>query len=916
MALIEYKKKRTLKNTPEPTGGKSGAQGLRFVVQKHDASHLHYDFRLEMDGVLKSWAVPKGPSMDPSVKRLAMMVEDHPYDYRTFEGIIPEGNYGAGRVIVWDEGTYTVAKEPFKSKKEEDKELQQQLKSGKIKFTLSGTKLVGEFVLIKAPGRGDKAWLLMKLKDEHATKKDILKDEKSAISGKTLDEIADSKKAGNKTRGAVKTSSLKSSQKSKAETSSRPAMKKPQAKSSEDKASMDKALKHAPIVKFMTQASPMLATLVDKPFDHEGWLYEIKWDGYRALSFMQKGSVELKSRNDKSFNEKFYPIYDALKKWKVNAIVDGEVVVLDKHGVSNFGALQNWRSEADGELMYYVFDILWLDGKDLRKMPLTKRKEILESIMPAIDNIRLSETFDVKGTEFFNTAKHMGLEGIMAKKADSLYSIGERTSDWLKIKANKRQEVVIGGYTNNVDSSKAFSALLVGVYNDDKLIYTGKIGTGFSDKQQKEMLKQFKPFETETVPFSTLPDYNKPSRFNPRPSKASVTWLKPQLICEVSFTEMTADGIMRHPSFEGLRVDKQAKEVTREQAVSAKAIVDEMETEEKETKNNTINNKTKSLPEKTTKNIVTPPPESRRKTFLNPTDETQVRDITGHSIKFTNLSKIYWPDEKITKRDMLNYYYQIAPYILPYLQDRPQSLNRFPNGIEGKSFYQKDVTGKVPDWVERYLYHSDGEESIDKHFMVPKSEADILLMASMGCIELNPWSSRISSPDNPDWCIIDLDPDKNSFDQVIEAARVTKDILDGIKIPSYCKTSGSTGLHIYIPLGAKYTYEESKEFARVIVTYVQREIPKFSSIERATANRKGKIYLDFLQNRPQATLAAPYSLRPKPGATVSMPLHWDEVKKGLKMKDFTIANAVDRVRDVGDLFKPVLGEGISLEKFI
>lgn len=903
MGLVEYKKKRSLKNTPEPAGGKSDAHMHRFVVQKHAASHLHYDFRLEMGGVLKSWAVPKGPSMDPSVKRLAMMVEDHPYDYRTFEGIIPEGNYGAGTVIVWDEGVYHSGNGEFTSKKEEDKNLLQQVASGKIKFTIDGSKLKGEFVLIKAPGREKNAWLLMKLKDKHATKKDILKDNTSAISGKTMEEIQNGDQKDSSK--AEKKSQMRSPRKNKK--TRRPALKKSIISLPEDDL-IRQSLKDAPPMKFINHVDPMLATLVDKPFDHDGWLYEIKWDGYRAVSFMQNQHVELRSRNDKSFNEKFYPIYDSLKKWKVNAIVDGEIVVLNEHGISNFGALQNWRSEADGDLMYYVFDILWLDGKDLRKLQLLKRRAILKSILPPISTIRLSEAFEVTGTEFFSTAKQMGLEGIMAKRADSQYATGERTSDWIKIKANKRQEVVIGGYTRNVGSSKAFSALLVGVYDRGKLCYTGKIGTGFTDKQQKEMLQQFKPLRTKSIPFSTLPDYNKPSRFNPRPAKATVTWLTPELVCEVSFTEITSDRIMRHPSFDGMRVDKKAKDVGRERAVPAKKVVDDK----------TIQTATpdKKVTKGKHKSIVLPVAQTGRKTFLNPTDETQVRRIDGHDIKFTNLSKVYWPDEKITKRAMLNYYYQIAPYILPYLKNRPQSLNRFPNGITGKNFYQKDVTGKVPDWVNKYLYHAGDEQDVDKHFMVPQSEADVLLMASMGCIELNTWSSTIDTPDNPDWCVIDLDPDKNSFNQVIDAARATKDILDSVKIPSYCKTSGSTGLHIYIPLGAKYSYEQSKEFARVIVTHVQKEIPNFSSIERTVANRKGKLYLDFLQNRPQATLAAPYSLRPKPGATVSMPLHWDEVKKGLKMRDFTIFNAIDRVKEVGDLFKPVLGKGVSLEKII
>ncbi|HEY8937441.1 MAG TPA: non-homologous end-joining DNA ligase, partial [Cyclobacteriaceae bacterium] len=364
--------------------------------------------------------------------------------------------------------------------------------------------------------------------------------------------------------------------------------------------------------------------------------------------------------------------------------------------------------------------------------------------------------------------------------------------------------------------------------------------------------------------------------------------LKPDLVCEVSYTEITSDGVMRHPSFEGMRIDKDASSVVQEKEVKTKDVVKDMKTIK-------ANNNDGVL--------------------LSTTDETLVRDVKGHKIKFTNLNKIYWPELNISKRDMINYYYQVAPYILPYLKDRPQSLNRFPDGIHGKHFYQKDVTDKVPHWTEQYLYHSS-DDATDKHFMVVTNEADIVLMASMGCIELHPWSSRTSSPDNPDWCLIDLDPDKNSFDQVIEAAQVTKKVLDEISVPSFCKTSGSTGLHIYIPLGANYSYEQSKEFARVIVTLVQKEIPKYTTLERTKSNRHGKMYLDFLQNRPQATLAAPYSLRPTKKATVSMPLEWDEVKKGMRPEQFTIANALERIKNTGDIFKPVLGKGINIEKIV
>jgi len=890
MSLEQYKQKRTAAKTPEPFGGKPSGKELRFVIQKHAASHLHYDFRLEMDGVLKSWAIPKGPSTDPQVKRLAMMVEDHPYNYRNFEGIIPKGQYGGGTVIVWDEGTYEPVDDQDTDLKERQKELLHQLHSGRLKFVLHGRKLKGSFALVKAQGRGDNGWLLMKLEDRYASDTDVLLKDKSVVSRKTIEQVAKTSTRIYGEPDATREDAATTGTKAKRGTAPVKTAKKKTIGPGPGQETPP-----GPAQPFYTRLEPMLATLVDKAFDEEGWIYEIKWDGYRAVTFKNEDILEIRSRNDKSFNDKYYPIYQALKSWKVNAIVDGEIVVLNKEGTANFGALQNWRSEADGSLVYYVFDLLWYEGRDLTGLPLTERYRILQSIMPDTDDIRLSTHFETSGIEFLEAAKKMGIEGIMAKRKESLYYAGLRTRDWLKIKANKRQEVVIGGYTINEGTHKPFSALLAGVYEGKRLVYTGKIGTGFNIRQQQEMMAAFKPLITGKIPFDTTPDVNKPSRFRPDPPRAKVYWLKPELICEVSFAELTVDGIMRHPSFEGMRADKKPKSVIMEQATPVGSAL----------KENT----------KQVRTLLKPAGKATRKTLLNPTDETQVRKVKGHELKFTNLSKVYWPDVQVTKRDMINYYYQVAPFILPYLKDRPQSLNRHPNGIKGKSFYQKDVTGKVPDWMDTYLYHS-GVEDVDKHFLVCSDEASLLYMAGLGCIELNPWSSTTEKPDHPDWCIIDLDPDKNSFEQVIEAAQITRQVLEQMKVPCYCKTSGSTGLHVYIPLGAKYTYEQSKEFARIIVTLVHREIPKYTTLERTVSKRKGKMYLDFLQNRPQATIAAPYSLRPKPGATVSMPLHWDEVKEGLQMKDFTIFNAMDRLRETGDLFKPVLGKGIDLNKII
>lgn len=885
MGLEKYNEKRDFNKTAEPKSGKSSDKNkLLFVIQKHDASRLHYDFRLEMEGVLKSWAVPKGPSTDPKTKRLAMMVEDHPFDYRTFEGIIPKGEYGGGTVIVWDQGTYEPI-EKIKGKKAQEKHLLEQLKSGSLKIKLHGEKLEGEFALVKTHGMAENSWLLIKHKDEFASTKDITKQEKSVISNQTIAQVeknSDEVWHSNKTDDArVKA--------------------KPEQGGTSEKALVKKGSKS----KIPTGMKPMLATLVDEPFDDPDWQYEVKWDGYRALAFLNKGEVELLSRNNKSFNEKFYPIYDLLKTYEMNAVFDGEILVLNDKGISNFGDLQNWRSEADGELVFYVFDIIWYDGKDLKELPLHQRQEILAKVLPDNDDrIRLSKVFDASGIDFYRAAERMGLEGIIAKKKDSTYSANFRSKEWLKIKVHKRQEVIIAGYTKNEDTSKQFSSLLLGVYVDNALQYVGKVGTGFSVKVQKEMMEQFEPLVIKESPFDEIPDVNKPSRFRPNPPKAKATWLKPELVCEVAFTEVTSDGVFRHPSFQGMRIDKKAKEVVREVAAPTEDLVDKVEevVAEAETES------------KTHDAAIVPPKGKTKKTLLNPKEETQVRKVNGQELKFTHLSKLYWPEDKISKREMFNYYYQIAEYILPYLKDRPMSLNRYPGGIHAKSFYQKNVKDTAPDWAQTFPYKtSDGEE---KEYLVGKDEATLLWMATLGCIEMNPWFSRTSSPDSPDYCVVDLDPDKQTFDQVVEAANAVKEVLDAIDVPSYCKTSGSTGIHIYIPLAAKYDYDQSQLFAKIIVNIVNKQIPDFTSLERMIANRKGKMYLDFLQNRPGATIAGPYSLRPKPGATVSTPLHWDEVKKGLKMEDFNIRNAVERVRSEGDLFKGVLGKGIDLEKTI
>lgn len=640
---------------------------------------------------------------------------------------------------------------------------------------------------------------------------------------------------------------------------------------------------------------PMLATLITAPVEEEGWVYEMKWDGYRALGYLHQGAVNLCSRNNKSFNQKFYPIHEALQQWKINAVVDGEIVVVNEQGIPDFGKLQTWRSEADGQLLYYLFDILWLEGISVMHLPLEERRALLKSIMPRLPMIRISETIEDDGKQAFRHAQQLHLEGVMAKRSGSPYTTGQRTKDWLKIKTEKHQELVIGGYTLNEGTNKLFSALLLGIIEKGAFHFVTPVGTGFNKQMQEEIIGKLAPYVTKECLFAEVPEYNKPSRFRPNPPKATVTWVRPKLVAEISYREMTSNGAIRQPSFKGLREDKKPSEVVRETPATIHTI----------TKEHSL----------VKQRILTAPPKKERKTLLNPNEETQTRVIGTHEIKFGNLSKVFWPKENLTKRDMLNYYYQVAPFLLPYMKNRPQTLNRHPHGIQGESFYQKDIKGKAPSWIETYPYYSYADRK-HKEFLLCTNEASLLYIASLGCIEMNPWHSRAQSPERPDWCIIDLDPDQNSFEQVIQAARVTKEVLDAIGVPSFPKTSGSTGLHIYIPLGAKYSYHDSKEFARRLVKIVHAELPAFTSIERKTADRGGNMYLDFLQNRPQATVAAPYSLRPKPGAPVSAPLHWDEVKRGLKISDFHLKNMMTRIKREGDLFKGALGKGINMAKAI
>ncbi|WP_312820036.1 DNA ligase D [Kaistella carnis] len=844
MSLEDYNKKRKFDETPEPEGEKvENSSKLIFVIQRHSATRLHYDFRLEMDGVLKSWAIPKGPSLDPADKRLAMMTEDHPYDYKDFEGTIPEGNYGGGEVEIWDSGTY----EPLEKMEEKTDDLimRHELHKESLKFVLHGKKLKGEFALVKIKNSKDgNAWLLIKHKDDFAQKNYNSEDHVPPRSKVTLrEEARPSKKRSKKTSSTEKTFKNYT-----------PAL------------SGERKLKD-----FIT---PMLAKVGEKPFNDKEWVFEIKWDGYRAISDLREDSIKLYSRNGLNYAEKFSKIVKALEDQKFPMVLDGEIVAFNADGKPDFQTLQKIDENPDLAMTFQVFDLLWLNGHSTESLTLIERKELLKEALVENEVVKYCEHIPEHGKDFFDQIKKMELEGMMAKKADSNYSEGVRSSDWLKIKFQNTEDVLICGFTDPKGSRKNFGALILGTFIDDQLQYCGNAGTGFNDESLKKLHEIFKPFITEKCPFEEIPKTNGPA-----------TWLKPELVCEIKYTEKTKDGIFRHPVFMGLREDKEVENLKNE------------DTEESESDSIPISSGKKQT--KISTEIIS----GKKKGVAKPT------------IKLTNRDKIYFPESDITKGDLIDYYQSVAKYILPHLKNRPQSLNRFPNGINGLSFYHKDAGDDAPDWMDKVGIFSESNEK-EIQYLICNTANDLAYLNNLGCIDLNPWNSTIQNLDQPDWLALDLDPSEdNTFDHVIETALAVKEVLDSAKIKGYCKTSGSSGIHIYIPMNAKYEVEQVKNFAHLLMQKVQKKLPDLTTLERSLKKRsKDKIYLDYLQNRSGQTLASVYSIRPKPFAPVSMPLNWDELKFGLKPTEFNIANALERIEKKGDLFKPVLGKGIDMLK--
>jgi bifunctional non-homologous end joining protein LigD len=834
MSLEEYEKKRNFGRTPEPRPGKiekSKAQSGRFFIQRHNATRLHYDFRLEMNGTLKSWAIPKGPSLDPSIKHLAAMVEDHPISYGDFEGNIPKGEYGGGSVMLWDRGTFDLIGEESGAA---------QIARGDLKFELHGEKLSGTWAIVHMKNRGKgNEWLIIKKKDEAArTPWEIEELAQSVKTGRTQEEIAADLPAHK-----AKPAAAKKSPKKKARVL--------------DPEKIPGAVR-APMPGFF---DPMGATLADRMPRGEDWIFEVKWDGVRALSYIDNGAWTAWTRNENRC-ERQYPELQVLPHYidAQQAILDGEIVVLDAQGVSHFELIQNRIHLQDANAIaklgqknpvhLLVFDLLYLDGYDLRRTPLIERKRLLAEIVKPFPLLRVSEHFENAGDSLLDAARQSGLEGLLAKCTTSVYE-SRRSRNWLKLKVTSEQEFVIGGYTPG--EREHFGSLALGYYEGGKLHYAGNVGTGFNTRQHADLWKLLDPLKTTKMPFAKEDKFLK-----------GTAWVKPELVAQIKFANWTNDKRLRAPVYLGLRNDKSSSEVSRE---------------------------------------VAPPP-----AFLPSEKKEVTAEIEGHSLKFTNLDKIYYPEDRFSKRDLLNYYDAVSELILPYLKDRPLSLKRYPNGIHEPFFFQKNTPEGYPSWLRT--------ETVDKiRYVLAQDRASLLYLTNLGCIDQNPWMSRIDSLENPDYILIDLDPQECEFTKIVEAALLVKQKLDAIGLIGYPKTTGGDGMHIFIPIEPRYTYEQARTFAEVIARMVAAERPALFTTPRAVAAReKNRVYFDYLQIAASKTISAPYVARAYVGAPVSTPVAWEEVKPSLHPSQFNIANAPERFARVGDLFGDVLKQPQRLEK--
>lgn len=884
MSLAKYRRKRDFRKTSEPEGrtkhatpGK--AKGHSFVVQKHAASHLHYDFRLEFDGVLKSWAVPKGPSLDPGVKALAMEVEDHPVEYGTFEGTIPAGEYGGGTVMLWDRGTWEPLDDDTPAK------LRAALKKGHLKFTLHGKRLTGGWTLQRIRvERGRAQWLLMKRSDDAARVGDrhgiVERETTSVDSQRSMDEIA----AGNRewTKNGARTKKKPARPAKASKSKPKRSAKSPRAKRSRSKRSAPGELAGAKRGTPPKEFSPQLATLSDVVPVGDEWLHEMKFDGYRILAEKNARGVKLVTRNGNDWTDKFPRLAAAFAELPFTGVLDGELCAIDDRGVTHFQMLQNaLRDGREGELVYYVFDLPFCDGYDLRGAKLGDRKELLAGLLSnagsAQGPIRLSEHIVGRGAEVLASACKNGLEGIVSKRADGIYE-STRSGAWLKIKCHGRQEFVVGGFTPPGGARHGFGSLLLGYYDaKGTLHYCGKVGTGFDDKTLVELKRRMDKLAADEMPFEEVPRAIERDR---------PTWLRPKLVAEVEFTEWTSDGHLRHPSFQGLREDKRARDVVRELTIREKT--------------GRRKPRGKSMALRTAKHAVEKPTTKRKPsatkqaatgTAPRATKPDAQDEIAG--VRLTHPARILFADADVTKGDVAAYYAAIADWILPHVVERPLTLVRCPEGEGSACFFQKHWTDSLPDAVGKVVVKmkSGREPYVTLHDL-----PGLIGLVQMSVLELHPWGAKNDDLEHPDQIIFDLDPGPGlQWSAMIQAAQDVRALLKELKLESFVRTSGGKGLHVVVPIARKSSWDEAAGFAHHIALGLATHEPKRFVANMRKELRKGKIFVDYLRNQRGSTSVASYSTRNRPGAPVAVPITWQELPKLKGPAQFTVRNVPARL---------------------
>ncbi|WP_092048368.1 DNA ligase D [Planctomicrobium piriforme] len=899
MSLAKYKQKRNFEKTAEPAAGRGTARPgqLLYVIQKHAASRLHYDFRLELDGTLKSWAVPKGPSFDPGHKQLAVHVEDHPVAYGDFEGIIPHGEYGGGTVMLWDRGTW-----------ESIGDAEQNYADGKLKFTLHGEKLQGNWALIRMHGKaGDdgKNWLLIKEKDEYALPEDeynvTAEAPRSVLSDRGLDEIA---AAGDKVwtskpaarKGAAKKRSAGRVDVHKSTSSHNPSPH-PQPLSPEDRGEGRlKGIKGARKAPFPAELKPQLATLVSAAPDGDAWLHEMKFDGYRLLAHLQDGQVRLMTRNGNDWTKKFAPLAKAVGLLPVeSAVLDGEVVLLREDGKPDFQRLQNALKASDSaDFVYYLFDVPYCNGHDLRAARLIDRKQVLESLLKQVDPgndgmLRYSDHIQGAGADVLRQSCRHELEGIVSKQLDSHYQSG-RTKSWVKSKCLKRQEFVIGGYTRPSGARSGFGALLLGYHDNGELQYCGKVGTGFTDETLKQMLPALEKRSRKTCPFVKVPTAIK---------RQLASWTEPQLVAEVEFSEWTDDNALRHPSFKGLRDDKPAKQITRERAMtspdrkSSSQIRSSKGIGKKGTRTSRVKSTDNSPPHPLPLSHEDRGEGSSKSRTQTDSGETQLAGVA-----ITHPDRVLYPDANITKADLAQFYVDIADWILPHVIGRPLTLVRCPGGQTGQCFYQKHLDGNLPAGVSTIAIKE--KQGTDDYLLI-HDVTGLISLVQWGVLEFHTWGAREDNIELPDRLVFDLDPgEEATWEQVVNGVREVRDRLKTIGLESFLRTSGGKGLHVVVPLTRRRSWDEVKDFTHAIATSMMHDSPDLYIDTMSKAKRKGRIFIDYLRNGRGATAVASYSTRARAGAPVATPLRWDELSPSLKPNQYTVLNLRKRLSSLKD----------------